>query len=134
MWHTRVFQQLLKGEGRRKQVNPARFKLRKFSEHIDLHGRDPRLPEHTQQTRQSDGAFVANDPRPGCACEFRRFIKGIFDVSELVDELGRVGIGPAQDPAVRDAYLRAYRDDVVRLAEGFPAIDLRLWPNFADLA
>jgi hypothetical protein len=38
------------------------------------------------------------------------------------------------DPDVRESYVRAYREDVVALASAFPQIDLRLWPNFADLA
>jgi hypothetical protein len=41
---------------------------------------------------------------------------------------------PDLDPAVRDAYVRAYRDDVLRLAADFPEIDLQLWPTFAHLA
>jgi hypothetical protein len=41
---------------------------------------------------------------------------------------------PELAPLARDAYLGAYRDDVIRLAEDFPEVDLRLWPNFAELA
>jgi hypothetical protein len=41
---------------------------------------------------------------------------------------------PSLDPTARDAYVRAYRDDVLRLAADFPEVDLRLWPNFAHLA
>lgn len=41
---------------------------------------------------------------------------------------------PELDGVARDAYLRAYREDVIRLARDFPEIDLRLWPNFAELA
>jgi len=41
---------------------------------------------------------------------------------------------PALDAAARDAYVQSYRDDVLALIEAFPEIDVRLWPNFADLA
>lgn len=41
---------------------------------------------------------------------------------------------PKLDPYTRDSYVRAYREDVERLASAFPDLDLRLWPNFADLA
>ncbi|MGA2321432.1 MAG: sulfotransferase [Solirubrobacteraceae bacterium] len=41
---------------------------------------------------------------------------------------------PRLDPGTRDAYVRAYQDDVLSLIESFPEIDLRLWPNFAHLA
>lgn len=41
---------------------------------------------------------------------------------------------PQLDRETRDAYVRAYRDDVARLIDSFPEIDVRLWPNFADLA
>jgi Sulfotransferase domain len=34
----------------------------------------------------------------------------------------------------RDAYVRAYSEDVTALSGDFPEIDLRLWPNFAHLA
>jgi hypothetical protein len=40
---------------------------------------------------------------------------------------------PTPDPGIRDAYVRAYRDDVINLLDAFPEIDVRLWPNFADL-
>jgi hypothetical protein len=41
---------------------------------------------------------------------------------------------PRFDPATRAAYFEAYREDVERLAEDFPELDLSLWPNFAHLA
>ena len=41
---------------------------------------------------------------------------------------------PELDPETREAYARAYREDVLALASAFPQIDLRLWPNFAELA
>ncbi len=41
---------------------------------------------------------------------------------------------PALDAATRAEYVQSYRDDVVALIEAFPEIDVRLWPNFADLA
>jgi hypothetical protein len=41
---------------------------------------------------------------------------------------------PKLDPDTRDSYVRAYREDVEKLAGAFPDLDLRLWPNFADLA
>jgi Sulfotransferase domain len=40
---------------------------------------------------------------------------------------------PKLDSDTRDCYARAYRDDVIALANAFPEIDLGLWPNFADL-
>jgi Sulfotransferase domain len=41
---------------------------------------------------------------------------------------------PTLDPDALDAYVAAYRDDVVSLIEAFPEIDVGLWPNFAHLA
>jgi hypothetical protein len=41
---------------------------------------------------------------------------------------------PMLDPDTREAYVRAYRDDVASLIDAFPEIDVRLWPNFAHLA
>jgi hypothetical protein len=41
---------------------------------------------------------------------------------------------PKLDPEALDAYVQAYREDVIGLARAFPEIDLRLWPNFAHLA
>jgi hypothetical protein len=41
---------------------------------------------------------------------------------------------PELDHAARRSQIEAYRDDVIDLARAFPEIDLRLWPNFADLA
>lgn len=41
---------------------------------------------------------------------------------------------PTLDAATRAAYVQSYRDDVVELVGSFPEIDVRLWPNFADLA
>jgi Sulfotransferase domain len=40
----------------------------------------------------------------------------------------------ALDPDTREAYVRAYSDDVLSLIDSFPEIDVRLWPNFAHLA
>lgn len=40
---------------------------------------------------------------------------------------------PELEPLLRDAYRRAYRDDVLALASDFPEIDLGLWPNFVEL-
>lgn len=41
---------------------------------------------------------------------------------------------PALSARTTAAYAAAYEDDVSRLAERFPEIDLELWPNFAHLA
>jgi Sulfotransferase family len=41
---------------------------------------------------------------------------------------------PTLDPDTRAAYVRGYREDVLNLVSDFPEIDVRLWPNFADLA
>jgi Sulfotransferase domain len=38
------------------------------------------------------------------------------------------------DPQTLGSYVQIYRDDVVRLVDSFPEIDIRLWPNFAHLA
>lgn len=41
---------------------------------------------------------------------------------------------PALDAATRRAYVESYHDDVVRLVESYPEIDVGLWRNFAHLA
>ena len=41
---------------------------------------------------------------------------------------------PALDAEARAAYVRAYSDDVSRLLEAWPEIDVRMWPNFTHLA
>jgi hypothetical protein len=41
---------------------------------------------------------------------------------------------PQLDAETLDAYVQAYSEDVIGLAEAFPEIDLGLWPNFAHLA
>lgn len=41
---------------------------------------------------------------------------------------------PVLDDDTRKAYVRSYHDDVAGLIESFPEIDVRLWPNFAELA
>jgi Sulfotransferase family len=40
---------------------------------------------------------------------------------------------PPLHPDARRALVEAYTDDVVSLVDGFPEIDLGLWPNFAQL-
>lgn len=40
---------------------------------------------------------------------------------------------PTLEAKTRAAYVRAYREDVLRLARAFPEIDLSLWRNFAHL-
>jgi hypothetical protein len=40
----------------------------------------------------------------------------------------------ALDPDTSRSYAEIYRDDVAALIDSFPEIDVRLWPNFADLA
>jgi hypothetical protein len=41
---------------------------------------------------------------------------------------------PELDAPTREAYLDAYREDVGRLVQAAPEIDIGLWPNFAHLA
>lgn len=41
---------------------------------------------------------------------------------------------PQLDHETLDTYVQAYSEDVIALAEAFPEIDLRAWPNFAHLA
>ena len=38
------------------------------------------------------------------------------------------------DPHTLDSFVQIYRDDVVKLIDSFPEIDVSLWPNFAHLA
>ena len=40
---------------------------------------------------------------------------------------------PQLDKQTLDAYVKAYADDVTRLGEAFPEVDISLWPNFAHL-
>jgi hypothetical protein len=40
---------------------------------------------------------------------------------------------PRPDSTTRAAYVEAYSDDVARLLDAFPEIDVALWPNFAHL-
>lgn len=40
---------------------------------------------------------------------------------------------PELDPGTREAYVEAYRADVLRLLEACGELDVRLWPNFAHL-
>ncbi len=54
--------------------------------------------------------------------------------SELDAHPRRQSEKPALDADTRAAYVQAYREDVSRLIADFPEIDVRLWPNFADLA
>lgn len=41
---------------------------------------------------------------------------------------------PVLDRDAREAYVEAYRDEVIALAESCEEIDLALWPNFAHLS
>ena len=41
---------------------------------------------------------------------------------------------PQLDSETLDAYVQAYKEDVIALVKDFPEIDLSLWPNFAHLA
>ncbi|HEX4837615.1 MAG TPA: sulfotransferase [Solirubrobacteraceae bacterium] len=75
------------------------------------------------------------EPRP----QLRRTFEflGLLDVDHVPDLGARPNHQPekpALEHPAREAYARAYRDDVVRLAGAFPEIDLSLWPNFAHLA
>lgn len=62
---------------------------------------------------------------------------GVSD-TEFTPDLGahpkRQPEKPPLDPDTREAYVKAYRDDVLALAADFPEIDLSLWPNFSKLA
>lgn len=62
---------------------------------------------------------------------------GLKDV-ELVPDLEahpkRQDEKPVLDRDTREAYVRAYEDDVIALAQSCSEIDLALWPNFAHLA
>lgn len=77
----------------------------------------------------------SSEPR----AELRRTFEflGLGDV-EFVPELDahpkRQPEKPKLDRDARATYVQAYRDDVLGLVESFPDVDLRLWPNFADLA
>lgn len=73
------------------------------------------------------------------AAELRKTLEflGLSDAGfapDLEAHPNRQPAKPELGPLVRAAYLRAYRDDVTRLTEDFPEIDLKLWPNFAELA
>jgi hypothetical protein len=41
---------------------------------------------------------------------------------------------PEVDEDTRTTYVEAYREDVAKLAETVPELDMSLWPNFAELA
>lgn len=73
------------------------------------------------------------------ARELRRTFEfiGVEDVDftpDLAAHPQRQADKPTLDLETRDAYVQAYRDDVLRLIADFPELDLELWPNFAHLA
>jgi hypothetical protein len=55
-------------------------------------------------------------------------------VPDLTIAPNRQASKPKLDSQAKQAYVRAYRDDVLALVEAFPEIDLELWPNFSHLA
>jgi len=76
-----------------------------------------------------------SDPQP----ELRRTFEflGVKDTAFLPGLNAHPHLQPSKptlDPDTREAYARAYLDDVVSLVGSFPEIDVRLWPNFAHLA
>jgi Sulfotransferase domain len=75
------------------------------------------------------------DPLPQLKRTFE--FLGLED-TEFVPDLGyhphRQHSKPALDDVTREAYVTAYRDDVVKLVDAFPELDVKLWPNFAELA
>lgn len=78
-----------------------------------------------------------------CTSEPRTELRRTFEFlglrdTEYVPELGAHPKRQAEKPQLgsdaRDAYVNAYREDVLGLAATFPDVDLSLWPNFAHLA
>ena len=57
-----------------------------------------------------------------------------FEPPDLDSAPQRQAEKPALDADTRAAYVRAYSDDVRRLLEAWPEVDVRMWPNFAHLA
>jgi Sulfotransferase domain len=78
----------------------------------------------------------AREPLP----ELRRTFEflGLEDIEFCPDVEARPNASrsgkPLLDPDTLASYVRAYRDDVASLIDSFPEIDVRLWPNFAELA
>jgi len=72
--------------------------------------------------------------------ELRRTFEflGLRDTEFLPDVGARINASrsekPMLDPDTRKSYVRAYSEDVASLIDSFPEIDVRLWPNFAQLA
>ncbi|MGP0103078.1 MAG: sulfotransferase [Solirubrobacteraceae bacterium] len=71
--------------------------------------------------------------------ELRRTFEfiGLRDIDftpELGAHPGHQPEKPVLDADTRAAYVQAYHDEMVRLIESFPEVDVRLWPNFAYLA
>jgi Sulfotransferase family len=73
----------------------------------------------------------------------------LAELHRMYEFLGLSNAGPVPDldarpnhqpeklhlhPDARQALVEAYTEDVIGLIDGFPEIDLRLWPNFTHLA
>jgi sulfotransferase family protein len=75
------------------------------------------------------------EPAPELARTLR--FLGLSDIEfapDLEEHPQRLAEKQPLDPDARAAYVGAYSDDVARLIEDFPEIDVGLWPNFAHLA
>lgn len=72
--------------------------------------------------------------------ELRRTFEflGLEDIGFLPDVSARPNASrnskPTLDPSTHQSLVRAYSDDVASLIRSFPEIDVRLWPNFVQLA
>lgn len=76
----------------------------------------------------------ASEPLPELQRTFEFFgLKETGFAPDLKAHPHRQPSKPTLDPNTRAAYIRAYREDVVKLLGSFPEIDARLWPNFAHL-
>jgi hypothetical protein len=77
----------------------------------------------------------AREPLPELRKTFRFLgLRDVDFVPDLSIAPNRQLSKPELDVTAREAYVRAYRDDVMALAREFPdEIDLTLWPNFAQL-
>jgi hypothetical protein len=60
-------------------------------------------------------------------------LRDIDFVPDLTIAPNRQPKKPGIDERALEAYVGAYREDVLALSEAFPEIDLALWPNFAHL-
>jgi hypothetical protein len=61
-------------------------------------------------------------------------LKDVGFVPDLSNSPHHQPTKPKLDHDAHDSYVRAYSDEVIRLIDSFPEIDVRLWPNFVHLA